>query len=213
MKFFVFEGLDGAGKSTLIQKVEAHLRLQSRDHKDVCLVRDPGGTDLGEQIRPLILDPKWAPATRTEVLLYQASRAQLVAEIIKPQLQKGVWVLSDRFYSSTIAFQCFARGVSRPDIDWLSRYACEGLEPDLVIYIDISVEESEKRMTKRTSATGVQKDRMEKENHEFHQRVRQGYLAQAQEKPQQWLVLDGMQSPDELFEQVLKHFRSKKWLV
>lgn len=210
MKFFVFEGLDGAGKSTLIQKVEGYLRQKSLD---VSLVRDPGSTEIGEKLRHVILAPEFKPSTKTEVLLYQAARAQLVSEKIKPQLQKGIWVLSDRFYSSTIAFQCFARGLNREDIQWLSRYACDGLEPDLVIYIDIPVEESMRRIQQRTSSTGTQKDRMENENHQFHEKVRLGYLAQAKENPKQWLVLDGFLKPDELFEKVLQHFRTQKWLV
>jgi dTMP kinase len=209
MKFFVFEGLDGAGKSTLIQKVENELRQRSQK---VEFVRDPGGTVLGEEIRQLILDPQFSPDSRTEILLYQASRAQLVAEKIRPSLEKGIWVLSDRFYSSTIAFQCFARGLSRTDVEWLSHYACGGLKPDLVIYIDITVEESEKRIDRRTSTSGVKKDRMEQENRQFHERVRAGYLAQAKENPQQWLVLDGLLSPDELFQRVLAHFRRQQWL-
>ncbi|MBY0385667.1 dTMP kinase [bacterium] len=209
MKFFVFEGLDGAGKSTLIQKVEDYLRQKSLD---VSRVRDPGSTEIGEKLRHVILSPEFQPSTKTEVLLYQAARAQLVAEKIKPQLQKGIWVLSDRFYSSTIAFQCFARGLNREDIQWLSRYACDGLEPDLVIFIDIPVEESERRVQQRTSSTGTQKDRMENENHQFHEKVRQGYLAQAKENPKHWLVIDGFLKPDELFEKVLQYFRTQKWL-
>ncbi len=209
MKFFVFEGLDGAGKSTLIQKVQTYLQQQKRE---TCFIRDPGGTDLGEKIRHLILDPHWSPAARTEVLLYQASRAQLVHEKIRPALSKDIWVLSDRFYSSTVAFQCFARGLERQDIQWLNNYACAGLVPDLVIYIDISVDESEKRVQKRVLSNGENKDRMEQENRTFHEKVRQGYLAQAQENPQSWLVLDGQKNPDELFSQVLEYFRSKKWL-
>jgi dTMP kinase len=176
------------------------------------LVRDPGGTELGEKIRQLILDPSFSPDSRTEILLYQASRAQLVAEKIRPSLAKGVWVLSDRFYSSTIAFQCFARGLNRADVEWLSHYACGGLKPDLTIYIDITVEESEKRIHRRTTTSGAAKDRMEQENREFHERVRTGYLAQAQENPQQWLVLNGLLNPDELFQKVMEHFRSQKWL-
>jgi dTMP kinase len=210
MKFFVFEGLDGAGKSTLIQKVQTYLQTQSLK---VELVRDPGSTDLGEKLRRLVLDPEWSPASRTEVLLYQAARAQLVSEKIRPYLAQKTWVLSDRFYSSTIAFQCYARGLNRADIDWLNRYACEGLQPNLVIFIDIPVSESARRIQKRTSESGTEQDRMEQENSTFHEKVRQGYLAQAKEDPEHWLVLDGFLTPDQLFEEVLKHLRGKKWLA
>lgn len=209
MKFIVFEGLDGAGKSTLIKKVEE--RLATGSQRSV-FVRDPGGTPVSEKIRQLILDPADNPCAKTEVLLYQASRAQLVHEKIKPSLQKGVWVLSDRFYSSTVAFQCSARGLDRADIDWLSRYACDGLRPDLVIFIDIPVSESRRRVNKRTSATGEEADRIEKENDAFHAKVREGYLSQAQEDPSSWLVLDGLKTPEALFEDVLTFFQEKKWL-
>jgi dTMP kinase len=209
MKFFVFEGLDGAGKSTLIQKVQTFLHNASIK---TALVRDPGSTELGEKLRQLVLDPVWSPSSRTEVLMYQAARAQLVSEKIRPYLQQKTWVLADRFYSSTIAFQCYARELQRTDIDWLNRYACEGLEPNLVIFIDIPVEESAKRVQKRVAAIGTEQDRMEKENTAFHQKVRLGYLAQAQEDPDRWLVLNGFLTPDQLFEEVLKYLRGKKWL-
>lgn len=209
MKFIVFEGLDGAGKSTLIQKVQESL-LQKQ--LVVRLVRDPGTTTLGEKLRNLILDPQMSPSSRAEILMYQAARAQLVGENIRPSLQRGEWVLSDRFYSSTIAFQCFARGLSRADVDWLNNYACEGLQPDLVIFIDIPVEESENRVAKRVSATGVLKDRLEKETRSFHQRVREGYLQQARENPSTWLVLDGLKTAENLFLDVIAFLEKKQWL-
>ena len=213
MKFFVFEGLDGAGKSTLIQKVQTYLQTTPKGQtRNVELVRDPGSTTLGEKLRQLVLDPVWSPAARTEVLIYQAARAQLVSEKIRPFLEQKTWVLSDRFYSSTIAFQCYARELKREDINWLNNYACGGLEPNLVIFIDIPVEESVKRIQKRTAAIGTEQDRMEQESAVFHEKVRQGYLAQAKEDPERWLVLDGFLTPDQLFEEVVKCLRGKKWL-
>jgi dTMP kinase len=210
MKFIVFEGLDGAGKSTLMHKVESFLS----GHKATTLfVRDPGTTSVGEKLRQIILDPAEKPGAKTEILMYQAARAQLVSEVIAPRLKQGHWVLSDRFYSSTIAFQCHARGLSRADVDWLNHYACDGLKPDAVIFIDIPVEESQRRLNQRTAAAGESKDRMEQEDQDFHKRVRDGYLLQAREQPASWLVLDGMKSPDELLEDVLAHFRGKKWLL
>jgi dTMP kinase len=210
MKFIVFEGLDGAGKSTLMHKVEGFLSGQSLTP---VFVRDPGTTAVGEKLRLLILDPNEKPGAKTEILMYQASRAQLVEEIIAPQLRLGHWVLSDRFYTSTIAFQCQARGLSRADVDWLNNYACDGLKPDLVVFIDIPIEESEKRLQKRTTTSGENKDRMELENSVFHSKVREGYLLQAREEPGKWLVLDGMKTPDQLLNDVIDHMRGKKWLV
>lgn len=210
MKFIVFEGLDGAGKSTLISKVQAHLvqhgKFQSK------LVRDPGGTSVSEKIRSVLLDAGEKPCARTEVLLYEAARAQLVDEVIAPALRSQTWVLSDRFYSSTVAFQAVARGLDRKDIDWLNTYACAGLVPDLVVFIDITVAESQKRLNRRQTSDGSTADRMEQENLEFHERVRQGYLLQAKENPAGWLVLDGMRTPEQLFTDTSQHFERLGWL-
>lgn len=210
MKFIVFEGLDGAGKSTLIHKIEAHLAQKSSRS---ILVRDPGTTSVGEKLRHVILDPAEKPVARTEILMYEAARAQMVEEVIRPHLEKSYWVLSDRFYSSTIAFQCSARGISRSDVDWLNNYACNGLQPDLVVFIDIPVEESLRRLKQRNDANGNAPDRMEKENTAFHQAVREGYLMQARENPKGWLVLDGRRTPDQLFDDVLAHFKERQWPV
>jgi len=193
-----------------MHKVETYL---SGHRATPVFVRDPGTTSVGEKLRKIILDPLEKPAARTEILMYQAARAQLVDEVIEPNLKKGNWVLSDRFYSSTIAFQSHARGLNRVDVDWLNSYACGPVKPDAVIFIDIPVEESQKRVHSRTSKGGDAKDRMEQEDLAFHKRVRDGYLLQAREAPQGWLVLDGMKSPDELLADVVADFRSKKWLV
>lgn len=210
MKFIVFEGLDGAGKSTLIAKVQEFLvsRGQFQSH----LVRDPGSTTVGEKIRSVLLDPSEKPVARTEVLLYEAARAQLVDEVIRPTLAKNIWVLSDRFYSSTVAFQAVARNLGRKDIDWLNNYACAGLVPDLVVYIDITVAESQRRLNRRQTSDGSKADRMEQENLDFHERVRQGYLLQAKENPSGWLVLDGVKTPDELFNDTAKDLERRGWL-
>lgn len=210
MKFIVFEGLDGAGKSTLISKVQAH--LVRRGQFESKLLRDPGTTSVGEKIRNILLDPTEKPVPRAEVLLYEAARAQLVDEIILPSLAKNIWILSDRFYSSTVAFQAVARNLGRKDIDWLNTYACAGLIPDLVVYIDISVAESQRRLNRRQTNDGSSADRMEQENLNFHESVRQGYLLQAQEAPAGWLVLDGMKTPDELFNETSQHFERLGWL-
>ncbi|MCC6137362.1 MAG: dTMP kinase [Bdellovibrionaceae bacterium] len=210
MKFIVFEGLDGAGKSTLISKVQDYLVLRGKFESR--LLRDPGSTSVGEKIRNVLLDPAEKPVPRAEVLLYEAARAQLVDEVILPLLAKKVWVLSDRFYSSTVAFQAVARNLGRKDIDWLNNYACAGLVPDLVVYIDITVAESQRRLNKRQTSDGSKADRMEQENLDFHERVRQGYLQQAQEAPKGWLVLDGTKTPDELFNETSQYFERLGWL-
>ena len=210
MAFIAFEGLDGSGKSTLIQRLVEELKVQSISY---VLTREPGGTPLAEEIRKVILKGgDEVPCARTEVLLYEASRAQHVAQVIAPAIKKNTWVLCDRFIASTVAFQCFARNLKRADIDWLNGFAIDAHLPDLNILLDLSVEESNNRLQRRLAETNEVRDRMESENSEFHDRVRQGYLAQAKENPAQWLVLDATKSPSMLFSELLTHLKAKKWL-
>lgn len=175
--------------------------------------REPGGTPLAEEIRRLLLKTEGeTPVANTELLLYAASRAQHVAHVIKPALERGEWVLCDRFSASSVSFQSFARGLPRPEIDWLNRFAEQGTTPDLYILLDLTVDESERRQGKR-QGSGQAADRMERESREFHENVRKGYLAQAKEKPDQWLVLDAMKSSDEMRDQVLSEFKRRGWLA
>ena len=209
MRFIVFEGLDAAGKSTLIEKVESQLGQLGLATQQF---RDPGSTELGESLRNIILSCKSEPPVgKAETLLYQAARVQMVEKKIKPALQTG-WVLCDRFYSSTIAFQVFARGLNMEDIQSLNDFVAASCRPDLFIYLDITVDESLKRKEKRCLETGVEQDRMEKENREFQEKVREGYLHQAKKSPQDWLVLDGTQSPDKLLEKVMGELKGRQWL-
>ena len=121
MAFIVLEGLDGSGKSTLISHLESALRERGQK---VRLTREPGGTPLAEKLRDLVLDTQGeAPTARTEVLIYQAARAQHVETVIRPHLDRGDWVVSDRFFGSTVAFQVFGRHLDRAEIDWLNNYA------------------------------------------------------------------------------------------
>lgn len=206
MAFIVFEGLDGSGKSTLIQGLDQE--LESRKISRL-ITREPGGTPLAEEIRGLLLkigDEK--PVDRCELLLYEASRAQHVDYKIKPALQRGEWVLCDRFYGSTVAFQCFARGLDRKTTDWLNDYAVGGTHPDLTILLDLSTEESLNRQDSRNDA----KDRMEIEPSDFHKKVREGYLSQAQENPESWFVVDAMESPEVLRSKVIKELERRNWL-
>lgn len=208
--FLVFEGLDGSGKSTLIQFLTQE--IAACGHK-FTLTREPGGTPLAEEIRHLLLrTEKESPVAPTELLLYAASRAQHVAKVIRPAIENGIWVICDRFTASTVAFQCFARGLSRSDTDWLNQFAIQGTSPDLTILLDISVEESARRQTGRVSG-GQSKDRMESEPSTFHESVRQGYLAQAKESPAAWLVLDARQTPEQLRDEVLRNLKERGWLA
>ena len=191
---------------------EVDLELRRLGHVSV-RSREPGGTPLAEEIRRLLLKTDGeAPVAPTELLLYAASRAQHVANVIKPALQRGEWILCDRFSASTVSFQCFARKLPRPEIDWLNRFAEQGTSPDLYVLLDLTVDESERRQGKRQGA-GQAADRMERESREFHENVRQGYLAQAKENPAQWLVLDAMKSPEEMRVRLMAEFARRGWLV
>lgn len=216
-RFISFEGLDGSGKSTLIAGVKR--ALESVGAK-VLVTREPGGTPLAEDIRHLILrNDQEAPVSATEILLYEASRAQHVAKVIQPALMNGVVVLCDRFSESTVAFQCFARGLSRSDVDQLNRFAEQGSRPELVVLLDLTVAESRRRQTSRVasqaaaSAAGTGPDRIEKEADDFHEKVRQGFLAQVREEPERWFVVDAALSAEELLNRVLQELERRGWIA
>ena len=209
MAFLAFEGLDGAGKSTLICRLEAHLKeLGHHSH----VTREPGGTILGDELRQLLLRTDGeAPVERCELLMYQAIRAQHVEKIIRPKLAQDHWVLCDRYYASSFAFQAGGRELSEEDVSWLNNYAVNGVEPDLWILLDLTVEEGERRMRQRASG-GQNKDRFEQEDRDFHQRVRDGYLKVLHKNPQDWLVLSAELSRDTLLEKVLEALQERELL-
>lgn len=210
MSFIVFEGLDGSGKSTLIELTKQQLAKRGRPYVQT---REPGGTPLAEDIRKLLLraDAE-APVASAELLLYSASRAQHVARVILPALERDQWVLCDRFSESSVAFQCFARGLSRADVDWLNRFAQQGRKADLVVLLDLPVDESLRRLKERQKANNIPHDRMEREDREFHSKVREGYLTQSKEEAWRWLVLDAQKNPDDLAKILFCEFEKRKWL-
>lgn len=211
MAFLVFEGLDGSGKSSLMAALENELQKR---HIAFHRSREPGGTSIGHELRQIILRKEGpSPAPRTELLLYEADRAQHVEEVIRPQLAKGVWVLSDRHAPSSIAFQAGGRVIAQADVEWLNSFATQNLLPDLIILLDLSVEESKKRREQRENKTGLSADRIESEADAFHQRVRQSFLTQAQQDPERWLVLDAQQNPEKLLHRLIQVLQEKKWLV
>ncbi len=190
-----FEGLDYSGKST--QVTRAVNRLKS-DGRPVLLVREPGGTDIGEKIRSILLDKKSTEMTDiSELMLFSASRAQLVAGVIRPALAEGTVVVCDRFYDSTTAYQGWGRGIDLQAVRAINTTATFGLIPDLTIYLDVRVEEIERRIQK----TGAGRDRMESNGREFHERVRKGYLALA-ETEQRFVVIDGEKTVDAIHEEI-----------
>ena len=210
MPFVVFEGLDGSGKSSLIQLIEKDLKNRS---ESVLCTREPGGTPLADEIRSLILRTQGeAPCPRAELLMYEASRAQHVDLVIRPALKRGEWVLCDRFTASSIAFQAAGRELSEEWVRSLNDFATDGLMPDLVILLDLSVEESRRRRQVRSQHTSTSADRIESEADAFHNRVRESFLRQAQADPSRWLVLDARQSLDQSLSIVLKALKQNQWL-
>lgn len=185
-----FEGGEGAGKSTLIQKIYDDLNAQGQD---VLLTRAPGGTMTGELIRHLLLhhDEKDI-SPRCELFLFLADRSQHVQEVILPALQQKRIVLCDRFNDSTVAYQGGARGF---DLDWIRKlclFATQNLEPDITLYLDIDPEEALKRVNRS-------KDRIEKEALEFHKKIRGAYLEIAKKDPKRFHVIDASRNPDDVF--------------
>jgi dTMP kinase len=183
--FITFEGIDGCGKTT-------QLRLLARHLRGAVETVEPGGTDIGNQVRRILLDPESRAMTaRAELLLYFASRAQNVAEVIRPALQAGKTVLCDRFTDSTLAYQGWGRGLDCDMIRTLDRIACEGLKPDITILIDIDLETSIARARERNLRFSAIETRMDEESLEFFRRVREGYHALADSEPERFIVVDG----------------------
>ncbi len=210
MPFIAFEGLDGSGKSTLIRGLTEYLKQAK---VQFVWTREPGGTKLAEEIRNILLKiDDEVPEASTEALLYQASRAQHVARVIRPAIDKKMWVLCDRFSASSIAFQSFARGLKREEIEWLNRFSTQNIFPDLNVLLDLSIEESQLRMEGRNLTLGTENDRFEREQSEFHQKVRDGFLYQARNEPDKWLVLDASQSSEKLSVRLIQELQRKNYL-
>ena len=210
MFFLVFEGLDGSGKSSLMNQLQNHLSL---NNINFLKTREPGGTQIGDLLRNIILSKtSEVPSPRTELLLYEASRAQHVDRVIKPALDSKQWVLCDRFTASSVAFQAGGRQILEDQVNWLNDFATNSLKPDLNILLDLTVEESQRRRQQRAQQIGDSEDRMESEEEAFHQRVRAGFLKQAVLAPSEWLVLDAANTPTELFQSLLSELKSRKWL-
>lgn len=210
MAFIVFEGLDGSGKSTLIKGLSEELQAQKIPYM---VTREPGGTSLGEEIRRLLLRTAGEPPSkRAELLLYEADRAHHVDTQIQPHLSRGAWVLCDRFTASSLAFQAGGRGLDEQQIAWLNNYATGGLEPELTVLLDLPVEDSFRRIQKRGNETGQERDRFEKEEKAFHERVREYYLRLARGDASRWLVLDAKQPVESLLALFLDELMERQWL-
>lgn len=188
--FVTFEGMDGSGKSTQARLLAEHLRAQFGAEK-VVLTREPGGTHIGEQIRGVIHSLRnQEMASSTEFLLYNAARAQIVAEVIRPALAQGKIVICDRFADSTIAYQGYGRQLDLEMVGRVIEYATGGLKPDLTYFIDVAIDQGLARRN-HGHQHGEELNRMDIQTREFYERVRKGYEALIRQEPARWVRIDG----------------------
>lgn len=205
-RLITLEGSEGCGKTTQLRLVAEHLQTHGLR---VLSVREPGGTPVGEAVRHLL---KHSPeghgmSPETELLLFAASRAELVRKVIQPALAEGCWVVCDRFLDSTTVYQGGARGLSQVTVEAINQFAVGSCRPDLTLLFDLPVEVALARMNRRPGS-GAQHDRMEAEPEPFYARVRQGYLDLARAEPDRFRVIDAQGSPDEVFQRVVSALSS-----
>lgn len=206
-RFLTFEGMDGCGKTTQIRLLAQALREQGHN---VVETVEPGGTEIGREIRRILLAPESASMQpRTELLLYFASRAQNVDEVIRPALEGGSVVLCDRFTDSTLVYQGCGRGLEASVVLDLDRIACRGLRPDTTVLIDIDLETSMGRARRRNERYGQSESRIDDESAAFHENVRRGYLALAGAEPKRFLVIDGRTAIGEVALQIREALRGR----
>lgn len=205
--FITFEGPDGSGKTTQIRMLADLLKAQGYS---VVLTREPGGTPIGDQIRQVLFDlGNTEMHPRTEILLFQASRAQHVEELIKPSLAEGKIILCDRYADSTLAYQGYGHQTDLEQLKMIVHYATGGLQPDLTILLDLDAEEGIRRRNH-----GGEWNRLDAYQLAFHQRVRQGFHQLAKEDPQRWVIIDAVQPPEVVHaavrDTVLKYLERQK---
>ncbi len=194
--FISLEGIEGSGKSSQVKLLAEHLRTKGHN---VLETAEPGGTRIGGKIRKLLLEPKNHMDPLAELLLYYSSRAQLVREVIYPEIQKKTVVITDRFTDSTVAYQGYARGIELPIIHALDDIVVPDMKPFLTILLDLDVEEGLRR-----NRRAQKEDRFELETVEFHNRVRQGFMEIAEEEPERVKIVDASKSTDEVSREIIK---------
>ena len=207
--FVTLEGIEGSGKSSLIQSLATWLGEKKIRHR---VTREPGGTVLGKKVRELLLHSTEEPISETsELLLFSADRAQHVAQVIHPALSRGELVLCDRYVHSTFAYQGAARGIARNVLDALFELSAGSFLPDLVLLLDLPPEVGLGRAKVRSHAESDEKSwsRFEEEKLSFHTAVRTGFLALAQEDPKRFLVLDASQSQETVFQKAREGLESR----
>ena len=200
-----FEGPEGSGKSTQISRLAAHFQ---KTHREVITTREPGGTEIGEQIRNIIVHNSRGDemCAETELLLFTAARAQLVREVIAPALLRGAIVLSDRFLDSTTVYQGIARNLAADPVSQINRFAVGNVMPDLTVFLDVPEEVSLARLKQR--ATDLP-DRMERENVDFYKKVREGYLLLARGMPERFIVVDGTKPEDAIEKKIWSEVQTR----
>ena len=200
-KFITFEGPEGSGKSTQIKLLAQKLQQQGLE---VLCTREPGGTSTGEAVRNILQhDAAGEPlADRAELLLFTASRAQLVKQVVLPALEAGSWVLCDRFIDSTMAYQGYARGMDIATLDAVNNFAIYGRKPDLTLLLDLDVEAGFGRLETRYAESDESHDRFERETRDFHHRVRDGYHKLAAREPERFRTVDSNRPIEEVAAEV-----------
>lgn len=223
--FITIEGVEGAGKSTLRSGLADAARANGRE---VIVTREPGATTLGKALRSLLLDPDGGAITPlAELMLFAADRAQHVAELIQPALDRGAVVLCDRFTHSTLAYQGYGRGVALTELEALNELVTAGLKPDFVLLLDldpeIGLKRARRRVEKSTAGFNVsasiskghlsgQHDRIEQQPLEFHRRVREGFLELAKRETDRFAVLDASKKPQQIVEDALAALNNRQLL-
>jgi dTMP kinase len=201
--FITLEGPDGSGKTTQAELLAEWLTGEGHE---VVVTREPGGTEIGEQIRAVLHDPdNRAMKAQAEILLYAADRAQHAWQLIRPRLNEGKIVISDRYTDSTLAYQGYGRGLDLEILRRTNDFATGALTPDLTLYLDLPAEEG----LKRRQSGGGEWNRLDAEAIEFHRRVRGGYLELAKKDPGRWVVIDAGRAPEAVQSEIRMHVRSR----
>lgn len=214
--FISFEGCEGSGKTTQAKRL--HSYLSDHDIKSI-FTREPGGTQIAEQIRDVLLDKEnHLMQKKTELLLYMACRAQHTEEKIRPAINKGVIVICDRYIDSSTAYQGFGRDIGYEEVAWLNNFAASGLKPDITFYIDVDPEIGLDRIHKRylnniasknMLSANTEKDRIESEDIEFHEKIRNSYLHIADKEPNRFIIIDGSKTIESVWKDIINEIKRR----
>ena len=205
-RFITFEGIEGSGKSTVASMVREALE---RAGIETLATREPGGTELSERIRTILLDPAMTGLDpRAELLLYLASRAQLVEKTIRPALEQGTSVICDRFMDASVAYQGWARGIGEAVVEELNAFTLGSIVPDRTFLLDLPVEQGFERGPERREGEGTRsKDRLEREDRSFHEKVREGYLRLAERNPERIVTVNASASLEEVYGVIFRNLQ------